>query len=365
MSTFQQFGLPPSLIKALEKINFTTPTPIQAQAIPLGIAGRDIMGMAQTGTGKTAAFILPIAMRLMNQPQQASLILAPTRELAMQIHAFAKQVAGKNFNLTPVLLIGGASMGLQLRELRDRPRILIATPGRLVDHLRRQPKLLVRCSMLVLDEADRMLDMGFMPQIQTIMRGLPKVRQTMMFSATFPPPIKILASQLLRKPVEVSVGEPSQPVLKIEQAIVQTTQKGKNDILLDELNARQGPVLIFMRTKQRADRLRRFLDSYGYSVTHIHGDRTQTERRKAIEGFRSGEFRILVATDIAARGLDIVGIAHVINYDLPQVPEDFVHRIGRTARNGSRGKALSLLTPEDSPKWRVISKLIQSSATAP
>jgi len=357
MSTFEQFGLPPSIGKALQALKFETPTPIQVKAIPPGLEGRDVMGMAQTGTGKTAAFAIPMCVRLMANPQASALILAPTRELAMQIHEFVKELAGKNFNLSPALVIGGMSMRQQNNQLRAGSRILIATPGRLVDHLRSQPKLLWHSSILVLDEADRMLDMGFAPQLKQIFRHLPKARQTMMFSATFPPEIKRMANELLHKPVECSVGQPSTAVQKINQAIVQTTQKEKNGVLLDELNAREGSVLIFTRTKHRTDRLSKYLDSYGYRVTRIHGNRTQGQRKQAIDGFRSGAFRILVATDIAARGLDIADIAHVINYDLPQVPEDYIHRIGRTARNGKGGQALAMLTPEDRTMWRSISRI--------
>ncbi len=357
MSSFDQFQLPPSIAKALQKLSFTTPTPIQTQAIPVGLAGRDVIGMAQTGTGKTAAFSIPMAVRLMNQPHQNGLVLAPTRELAMQIHEFLKKLAGDNFNIKPSLLIGGMSMKAQFKELRDRPRILIATPGRLCDHVRREPKLLSRTSILVLDEADRMLDMGFLPQIRAILKALPKQRQTMMFSATFPPEIKRLTNEFMYKPETVSVGAPSKPIEKIEQKTIETTQKQKNDVLMDELKARQGSVLIFTRTKHRTDRLTRFLESYGHKVARIHGNRSQAQRRMAIEGFSKGHFRILVATDIASRGLDIHNIAHVINYDLPQVPEDYIHRIGRTARNGRAGQALCLLTPEDRQMWKSISRL--------
>lgn len=358
-SNFDQFQFPPSIGKALNSMGFVKPTPIQEKAIPLALSGRDVIGMAQTGTGKTAAFSLPMAVRLMNQPHQGGLVLAPTRELAMQIHEFIKKLAGKNVQLQPALLIGGASMNQQVSFLRRKPRIIVATPGRLCDHLRSQPKLLIRSSILVLDEADRMLDMGFLPQIRTILKALPRPRQTMMFSATFAPELKKLSQDFLYKPEVVSVGAPSRPVEKIEQSILQTSHKEKNDVLLDELNARQGSVLIFTRTKHRTDRLSRFLESYGYKVARIHGDRSQAQRRMAIEGFAKGHFRILVATDIASRGLDIENIAHVINYDLPQVPEDYIHRIGRTARNGRGGQALCLLTPDDRQMWRSITRLTE------
>lgn len=360
MSNFQQFALPAEILNALKHMDFHQPTPIQAKAIPPGLEGRDVMGMAQTGTGKTAAFALPLIARLMKQPHQSALILAPTRELAMQIHEFIKALTLKIHGMNPSLIIGGMSMRQQGHQIRANARIMIATPGRLVDHLRSNPKLLQKHSILVLDEADRMLDMGFAPQLKIIFRGLPKQKQTLMFSATFPQEIKRLANELLHKPVEVSVGQPSKPIQKIEQATIETTQKEKNDILLDELNARQGSVLIFTRTKHRTDRLSRYLESYGYKVTRIHGNRTQAQRRNAIEGFRSGAFRILVATDIAARGLDIDDIAHVINYDLPQVPEDYIHRIGRTARNGKSGQALAMLTPEDKGMWKAITRLAQA-----
>lgn len=354
--TFEQLGLPPSILKSLNSMDFVNPTPIQTKSIPLALQGHDVMGMAQTGTGKTGAFGIPMLVRLMDLHQETALVLAPTRELAMQIHSFLRKASGKNSRLKTCLLIGGSSMHMQVRELRMKPRILVATPGRLVDHLNRQNNLLSHCGILVLDEADRMLDMGFMPQLKVIQKYLPKERQTLMFSATFPPSIKRLAHELLREPKEVSIGEASRPVQKIEQTIVETTQKEKNDILLDELNARKGSVLIFMRTKHRTDRLTRYLEDYGYRVARLHGNRTQAQRRAAIEGFREGKFRILVATDIAARGLDIADIAHVINYDLPQVPEDYVHRIGRTARNGKSGQALCLLTPEDRTMWKAITK---------
>jgi len=355
--TFNDFGLPPSITRALAQMNFVKPTPIQAQSIPLILEGRDLVGMAQTGTGKTGAFGIPALVKLLEQPEQGMLVLAPTRELAVQIHTFMHKLAGGNQSLKPALIIGGLSMKQQARELNSRPRVLIATPGRLADHARSNPKMLVKFSILVLDEADRMMDMGFLPQIRNIVKSLPRVRQTLMFSATFPPAIKAMANDYLKNPARVSVGQESKPIEKIEQAVLHTSHKQKNDVLLDELNAREGSVLIFARTKHRTDRLTRYLESYGYKVARIHGNRSQGQRRQAIDGFRSGQFRILVATDIASRGLDINNIAHVINYDLPQVPEDYVHRIGRTARNGRGGKSLALLVPEDREMWREISKL--------
>lgn len=357
MSSFDSFKLPPFVAKTLKTIGFEVPTPIQAQAIPPGLEGKDVLGMAQTGTGKTAAFGIPLLVRLNSLHQQNGLVLVPTRELAMQVYEFIRQLSGKNQNLRPVLLIGGASMEQQFRELRRGARILIATPGRLVDHLRRNSGLLKSSSILVLDEADRMLDMGFLPQLRVILKAIPRERQTMMFSATFVGEARRLASEYLREPVEVSVGEPSRPVKENEQHVREIAHMEKAKVILDELNAREGSILIFTRTKSRTDRLNRHLTEYGYPVTRIHGDRTLAQRRTAIEGFRSGQFRILVATDIAARGLDIADIAHVINYDLPQVPEDYIHRIGRTARNGKGGQALTFLTPEDRTMWRLIARL--------
>jgi superfamily II DNA/RNA helicase len=247
-------------------------------------------------------------------------------------------------------------MRMQNKQLGRRPRIIIATPGRLMDHLQRQNQLLSQTAILVLDEADRMLDMGFAPQLQKIRKFLPRERQTFLFSATYPKNIRQLASEYLRAPVEISVGEVSKPVLKIQQEVLETTVKDKNNRLMDELNKRQGSVLIFARTKNRTDRLTRFLLDYGYKASKIHGDCSQAQRQKSIDSFRSGRIRILVATDIASRGIDIPDIGHVINYDLPQAPEDYVHRIGRTGRNGKEGHALCLLTPEDRNAWKFIAR---------
>jgi ATP-dependent RNA helicase RhlE len=358
MKTFQELKLPLPLEKALQLMHFTVPTPIQAEAIPVALNHRDLIGCAQTGTGKTAAFCVPMISRLLKVPNRSSLVLVPTRELAVQIVEVLKKLTVTSPELKTALLIGGTSMQPQMRSLLKKPRILVATPGRLVDHLRRGSVSLSSLEILVLDEADRMLDMGFAPQLNEILRFIPKTRQTLLFSATLPSDIEKLASKWLKDPVRVTIGAVSQPAKKVAHTVVQTTGPGKNTVLLDELNAREGSILIFARTKHRTDRVAKYLASYGHPVTRIHGDRSQGQRNKAIDGFRSGEFRILVATDIAARGLDISHIAHVINYDLPQVAEDYIHRIGRTGRAGAAGQALSLLTPEDKQQWRSISRLL-------
>jgi superfamily II DNA/RNA helicase len=355
--TFQEMNLPRQLERALESMNFVSPTPIQSQAIPVAMAQHDLIGCAQTGTGKTGAFGVPLVTRLLQQPQETALILAPTRELAVQIVEFLIRLTQYAPELNHALLIGGTSMSTQLRALQRRPRIIVATPGRLVDHLQRRAISLQNTGMLVLDEADRMLDMGFAPQLNEILRHLPTQRQTMLFSATLPENIMGLANRYLKNPVRVSVGAVEKPAQKIHHSVVQTTPEAKNDVLLDELNTREGSIIIFTRTKHRTDRVAKFLSKFGHAVARIHGDRTQSQRDAAIKGFRGGAFRILVATDIAARGLDIPHIAHVINYDLPQSPEDYVHRIGRTARAGAEGEAICLLVPEDQGQWRRIARL--------
>ncbi|MCX6128498.1 MAG: DEAD/DEAH box helicase, partial [Proteobacteria bacterium] len=335
MHTFEEMSLPRPLQKALEAMNFLTPTPIQAEAIPVALAHHDLIGCAQTGTGKTGAFGIPLVVHLLQQPQINALILAPTRELAVQIIEVLAQLTRYAPELTQVLLIGGTPLPAQHRALQRKPRIIVATPGRLVDHLQRRAVSLSQTSLLVLDEADRMLDMGFAPQLNDILRHLPTARQTLLFSATLPENILSLSRRYLKDPIRVSAGQVEQPVQRIHHSVIQTTPEAKNDVLLDELNSRVGSVLIFTRTKHRTDRVAKFLSKFGHSVARLHGDRTQSQRDAAIKGFRTGTFRILVATDIAARGLDIPHIAHVINYDLPQSPEDYVHRIGRTARAGA------------------------------
>jgi ATP-dependent RNA helicase RhlE len=364
LNRFAELKLPEQLEKALAAMAFETPTPIQAQAIPVALTGRDLIGCAQTGTGKTAAFGIPMITTLLSRPDRDALILVPTRELAAQVASVLEQLAKFLPEMKMTLLIGGVAMKPQLKSLARKPRIIVATPGRLLDHLRSRSARLDRTAMLVLDEADRMLDLGFAPQLQAILRFLPRERQTLMFSATLPPDIERLARDYLRDPQRVQVGPVSQAVPKIEQKIREVSGGDKNSALLDELNARQGTALVFARTQHRTDRVARYLESYGVEVARIHGGRSQGQRNRALDGFRDGTFRVLVATDIAARGIDIDHVAHVINYDLPNVPEDYIHRIGRTGRAGRSGEAISLISHEERPLWRDIQKLLGSKGSA-
>lgn len=356
MSTFEAFNLPSPLLSALKALKYETPTPIQQKSIPDALAGKDLIGIAQTGTGKTAAFGIPLIVALQQNPKAYALILAPTRELALQIEGVLVKLTKGTPHMRITCLIGGASMIRQMHELRRHPRILVATPGRLLDHMSQGNVTLRNVHFLVLDEADRMLDIGFEPQLRDIFKEVPRQRQTLLYSATFPHRIAKLAERYMTTPVKVTVGQVAQPVAKIRQSFVRTTQQGKNTVLMQELKQRQGSVLIFTRTKHRTDRLTKFLSDAGLKAERIHGNRTQAQRNRAIEDFRNRRFRILVATDIASRGLDIPHIAHVINYDLPQVAEDYIHRIGRTARAGAEGESLCLLTPEEGKLWKELER---------
>jgi ATP-dependent RNA helicase DeaD len=355
MKNFKEIDLPSKLYQTLESMGFHTPTPIQAKAIPLVLKGSDIMGCAQTGTGKTAAFCIPMIAHLLKAPAESALILAPTRELALQIKEVLLEMTAGFTKLKPTLLVGGASMYNQVRALSRRPQIFIGTPGRVMDHLNRRTLRVDATKIVVLDEADRMLDMGFEPQLREIFRYLPKTRQTLLFSATFPNHIKNLTKKYLTNPKDVSVGQAQQPIEIIKQTAIQTSEGAKNKILLEELDKREGSVLIFTRTKRRTDRLLLILKDRKFKVGRLHGGLSQSQRNRSMEDFRRNRYRILVATDVAARGLDVDHIKHVINYDLPSVPEDYVHRIGRTARAGAQGEALSLLVPSDYHVWRKIS----------
>ncbi|MFZ9595327.1 MAG: DEAD/DEAH box helicase [Bdellovibrionia bacterium] len=364
MNQFKQFNLPTRIETALEALGFHSPTPIQAQAIPPALEGQDLIGCAQTGTGKTGAFCIPILTRLLSSTsQQTSLILVPTRELAFQIHEFWQKLTKTSSQIQSVVIIGGAAMQPQIRQLSRRPRLIIATPGRLVDHLKRKTVQLSDVAVLVLDEADRMLDMGFAPQLSEILKYLPHARQTLFFTATWASELDRLAQKYLKNPVRVTVGQVSRAAPQVSQAVVMTTVKGKNEALLDELNRRSGSVIVFARTKSRTDRVARYLSDYGVSTNRIHGGRSQGQRNSALASFRSGQTRVLVATDIAARGIDVANIAHVVNYDLPQLSDDYIHRIGRTGRAGATGQAVSLLTPEDRGQWNEITRLLKRTGS--
>ncbi len=364
MTTFTSFSLPPFLIESLKKMRITAPTPIQEQAISPGLEGHDILASAQTGTGKTMAYLLPLLTNLMKDTRSSALILAPTRELAAQIQEAARTLIGKKIEM--VLIIGGESMSKQLFALKHHPRLIIGTPGRINDHLSRKTLRLENTRFLVLDEVDRMLDMGFSEALKKIVSYLPKERQTFMFSATMPPSIKKLSLTYLTNPKHISVGSTTKPTLSITQETLHASSENKFPSLLKELNEREGSVIIFVKTKHGAERLAQKLTGQNHHAMAIHGDLKQRKREEVIRNFRNLKKRIMVATDIAARGLDIPHIMHVINYDLPQCPEDYIHRIGRTGRAGMEGYALSFISPEENQKWKRIHSLLHPrSAQSP
>ena len=345
-------------------MQFSKPTPVQAAAIPMGMQGRDVLGTAQTGTGKTAAFGIPMLAKAINSHNGMALVLAPTRELAAQIMQELKKMAQFAPQIKMALLIGGESMFKQKEQLRQRPRIIIGTPGRINDHLRQRSLNLSPVNFVVLDETDKMLDMGFEVQIDAIMQHVPKTRQTLLFSATLPPRIAKLAGKYQQDPARISVGTANKPAAKIKQELLQMQVADKYATLVTQLNQRTGSVLVFVKTKRGADRIAKKLNAAKLSAQAIHGNLNQNQRTRAIQAFRDKKNRIMVATDIAARGLDIPHIEHVINYDLPQCPEDYIHRIGRTARAGAQGEAVCFITPEDRDKWRDIHFLMNPEAKA-
>lgn len=358
MKNFDSLNLAPLLQKSLAYMKYDTPTPIQAKAIPFALEGRDIMGSAQTGTGKTAAFAIPLIQHLLDKPESCALILTPTRELGKQIMGIMEQLIGKDGAIDTAFLIGGDSMQKQMNQIKKRPRLVVGTPGRINDHLDRGTLKLKNTDFLVLDETDRMLDMGFSVQLDRIIAYLPKERQTLMFSATLPKDILNLSKQYLNNPERVAVGSTVNPADNIEQTVLHVSDGEKFDVLLEKLGKRNGSVIIFVKTKYATERMAKRLKGKDFDAQAIHGDMKQSRRARVIESFRDMKFQILVATDVVARGLDIPHIAHVINFDLPQVPEDFIHRIGRTARAGAKGEALSLVTPQEARKWHDIELLM-------
>ncbi|HXV67338.1 MAG TPA: DEAD/DEAH box helicase [Nitrospira sp.] len=358
-ASFHALGLSEALLRDLAAAGFSSPTPIQAQAIPPALAGRDVIGCAQTGTGKTAAFVIPMVERLAVLPkgQPQALILVPTRELALQTLTTIEKL-GRGRRVSATVIVGGADMQAQVRGLRQRPEILVATPGRLLDHMWNGTILLSAIKMLVLDEADRMLDMGFAPQLNQILDALPEERQTLLFSATLPANLARLVQASVNDPVRVMVTPSATTADGITQAVHHTSHDAKADLLLALLGADKETALVFTRTKHRADRVGRMLEKVGHRVAVLHGDRSLSQRRAALDGFKRGTFRVLVATDIAARGIDVANIGHVINFDLPNCPEDYVHRIGRTARMKTTGRATSFVTGEDHQQLRDIERLL-------
>jgi len=357
--TFADLGLAGPLLDAVREAGYTEPTPIQRQAIPLALSGRDLMGLAQTGTGKTAAFTLPILDRLLGGPRRTRvLILAPTRELAAQVDESFRRY-GKHSGLRVAAVFGGVPIEPQERALRSGVDVVVATPGRLIDHLERQNVVFDDLEVLVLDEADRMLDMGFAPQINRVVSEIPKYRQTLLFSATMPPEVEALARKYLRKPVVVQVGRRSEAASTVAHAVYPVPRDKKSALLIELLRQPDmDSVLIFTRTKHGADRVVRHLERAEITATAMHADKSQGQRTQALEGFKRGTIRVLVATDIAQRGLDISGITHVINYDVPQQPEDYVHRIGRTGRAAATGDAYTFMSPDEIAMVRTIERVI-------
>lgn len=359
---FKKFDLHPDVAAGVTDAGYITPTPIQSQAIPHVMAGRDVMGLAQTGTGKTAAFVLPILHRLMQGGRRhvRALIIAPTRELAEQIHE-AIGGLGKQTRLKSVTVYGGVGYNPQVEKLRRGAEIVVACPGRLLDHIGQRTIDLSKIEVLVLDEADRMFDMGFLPDIRKILQQIPKGRQTLLFSATMPAEIRSLANDVLNKPVVVRMDDVGEPAVTVSHALYPVAQHLKTPLLVELLrHTDTDSVLIFTRTKHRAKRVAEQLAKIGHKATSLQGNLSQARRQSAMSGFRSGEFRIMVATDIAARGIDVTRISHVINYDIPNSSEDYVHRIGRTGRAAKSGDAFTLVTSEDRDTVRDIERVMGS-----
>ncbi|MCI5053525.1 MAG: DEAD/DEAH box helicase [Pelagibacteraceae bacterium] len=358
MQNFQELNLHKDLNASLAKINFKKPTTVQAKAIPLILNSRDVLGSAHTGTGKTAAFCIPLIEMVLNNKCKRAIILAPTRELAKQIEAVIQTLLVSKSKVKCLSLVGGEPIGKQLNRLRSNPQIIIGTPGRVNDHLNKKSLDLSKANFLILDEMDRMLDMGFSIQIDKILKFIPKEKQTLMFSATISKSIERLSSKYLNNPERVTVEEDKNDIPKIEQKIINLSNDEKLPYLVRHVQEKHGLMLVFVKTKRGAKKLAKQLYKEGFDADAIHGDLRQNKRSAVIKKFRSNKIQVLVATDVAARGLDIPNIEHVINYDLPQQAEDFIHRIGRTGRAGAKGQAWSYVTKSDSRKWREIEKIL-------
>ncbi|MEK9186659.1 MAG: DEAD/DEAH box helicase [Patescibacteria group bacterium] len=357
-SGFYSFGIAPNILNILDRLNFKVPTPIQEKAIPLAIQGKDLIGIAQTGTGKTLAFGIPMIQGALSGKR--GLVVLPTRELAFQVHETFEKIGGP-LRLRTAILIGGEPIGRQIFSLRKNPHIIIGTPGRIIDHLEQKTVSLGTTAMLVLDEADRMLDMGFAPQLKRILQAVPRERQTMLFSATMPQDIVVIAHANMKLPLRVEIAPSGTTVARVTQELFFVEKHDKPRLLEKLLYEYKGSVLVFLRTKFGVKKITANIRSMGHAVAEIHSNRSLGQRREALEGFRNGKYRVLIATDIAARGIDVKGIELVLNYDLPQSPEDYVHRIGRTARLGEPGHAISFATPDQRGNVRGIERLIRAT----
>ncbi|MFH1359803.1 MAG: DEAD/DEAH box helicase [Candidatus Omnitrophota bacterium] len=356
-SNFYGLGIAPKIMETIAQLKFTKATPIQLRAIPIALDNKDLIGIAQTGTGKTMAFAIPIVQNLA-QNKSWALILVPTRELAIQVKESVAKIAGP-FGIKSAVLIGGASIHAQLKALSQQPRIIIATPGRLIDLMQQRKIHLNKVSILVLDEADRMLDMGFAPQIAKILKTVPLNRQTMLFSATMPSTIVGIATSYMKFPVQVEIAPPGTSAEDVSHELFIIHREKKREVLEKLLQQYKGSILLFCRTKVGTKKIARFIRGLGHRAAEIHSDRSLSQRQEAMEGFRIGRHRILAATDIAARGIDVVGIELVINYDIPEDPENYIHRIGRTGRAGKAGHAISLATPDQGRDVRNIEQLLK------
>ncbi|MBI2444368.1 MAG: DEAD/DEAH box helicase [Candidatus Magasanikbacteria bacterium] len=358
-ASFDTLGIAPKLLAILAEQRYRAPTPIQHQAIPPALEGKDLIGIAQTGTGKTLAFGVPLIQRLAQIGGQG-LIMLPTRELALQVEEMLQRI-GRPLGLKTAVLIGGAPMHRQIQALRHTPHVLVATPGRLADHLQQKTVSLQQVKVVVLDEADRMLDIGFLPQIKQILNVTPRERQTMLFSATMPAEIAQLAGRYMRLPLRVEVAPAGTAAAQVEHEVFMIGKDAKLQLLEKLLAEYPGTILVFSRTKHGAKKITAAVRRLGHSAAELHSNRSLSQRRAALDGFKSGVYRVLVATDIAARGIDVVGISLVINYDLPDNSEDYVHRIGRTGRAGLTGKAISFATPDQRGDLKSIERLIRKT----
>jgi len=362
MTTFKDFALPEALQHKLDALGFDTPTPVQERAIPAALEHRDILGSAQTGTGKTAAFSIPLLTKIMNHADVYGIIVTPTRELALQVDEQIRALLSAKSKIRSVVLIGGASIERQVQALVKRPKIIVGTPGRIIDHLERKSLNLSAFNYVVLDETDRMLDMGFSAPIAEIFSHVSKERQTLLFSATLPKNIQKISAQYLQNPVRIEMGQ----VNSVGDNIVQSTQfvskDGKFELLVDALREHDQSAIVFMNSKFATEKMAKRLKSAGITAEAIHGDLRQNKRERVISNLRDNKFRVLVATDVAARGIDVPHIHQVINFDLPRQTEDYIHRIGRTGRNGAQGIALNLATRDDMEKLNEIERLINPKA---